>query len=99
MAVGKMITVGTPGLGVRQPDGSTLAWISIRLFRGSDVDWTWIGHGLDAMRVADARSGRPPAGWVHISVDFHPAFLWIGRGLDAIRVAGAPTRRADSNKF
>jgi hypothetical protein len=40
----KMITVGTPGLGVRQPHGSTLA------------DFPSGGFSI---RVADAQTGRP----------------------------------------
>jgi hypothetical protein len=44
-----MITVGTPGLGVRHPDGKSSGWKTVNVAPSR----------IGPMRVADAQTGRP----------------------------------------
>jgi hypothetical protein len=61
---GKMITVGTPGLGVRHPHGSTLAFFHPDgfhpdSFHPNGFPSGWFPSGRFSIRTADAQTGRP----------------------------------------
>jgi hypothetical protein len=69
---GNMIPVGTPGLGVRQPDGFSLGWkwLGWKWPGWKWLGWKWLGWKMNAdgtwigpMRVADAQTGRPYSEW------------------------------------
>jgi hypothetical protein len=72
---GKMITVGTPGLGVRHPHGSTLAFFHPDGFHPGGFHPDDFPSKRFSIRLADAQTGRPNSG----SIPFRRKSIQMGK--------------------